>query len=35
MDQRIIVYLILKVVTEEPKVSKELLGKGVYYELTE
>ena len=31
----LIVYLILKVVTQEPKVSKELLGKGVYYELTE
>ena len=29
----LIVYLILKMVTEEPKVSKELLGKeGVYYE---
>ena len=31
----LIVYLILKVVTEEPKISKELLGKGVYYEFTE
>ena len=30
----LIVYLILKVVTQEPKVSHELLGKGVYYELT-
>ena len=31
----LIVYLFLKIVTKEPQVSKELLGKGVYYELTE
>ena len=31
----LIVYLVLKVVTKEPQISKELLGKGVYYELTE
>ena len=31
----LIVYLILKVVTEEPKISHELIGKGVYYELTQ
>ena len=31
----LIVYLILKVVTEEPKLSHELMGRGVYYELTE
>ena len=31
----LIVYLILRVVTTEPKVSKELQGKGVYYELTQ
>ena len=31
----LLVYLVLKIVTEEPKISKELLGKGVYYELTE
>lgn len=31
----LIVYLILKVATQEPKITKELLGKEVYYELTE
>ena len=31
----LIVYLILKIVTEEPKMSRELIGKGVYYELTQ
>ena len=31
----LIVYLILKIATEEPKITKELLGKEVYYELTE
>ena len=30
----LIVYLILKIVTEEPKISKELKG-GIYYELTQ
>ena len=31
----LIVYLILKIATQEPKITKELLGKEVYYELTE
>lgn len=31
----LLVYLVLKIVTEEPKISKELFGKGVYYEFTE
>ena len=30
----LIVYLVLKIVTEEPKISKELSG-GIYYELTQ